>query len=199
MDKKKVNTIAYAITAIIILLLIVFVIGVIFKLTNGFTDSFKTFYVSYNGKVFSTEDSFAAPAGTVRFDVNYLFKAGGDKAHKDYTVKILPTVSEETAFEYHVNGQAYSYDNSLELDNGFCLEKHDGYFTVEIPVDMRQLLQKIYLGQTIDVPEELDLKTVSYFTLVVTSYDGKSEIRIALTRDYFRPDDINLSEDIMYF
>ena len=50
MENKKRNTLVGVITAIILILIVVGVIGLVYSLTNGFTEDFKTFVVEYESE-----------------------------------------------------------------------------------------------------------------------------------------------------
>ena len=51
--KKSFGKTILIITVFVILMLVITVIGVFFKFTNGFKDEFKTFYVKIDGKLYT--------------------------------------------------------------------------------------------------------------------------------------------------
>ena len=53
------RTFAKAICCILVILLIAFIAGFIYKYTNGFNETLKTFYVEYDGKQILTSESKA--------------------------------------------------------------------------------------------------------------------------------------------
>ena len=186
-------------TAGYIILLLLLAVSVVFayRLTNGFTDSFKTFYVQQGGSVLpATVDGYPIAYGEeMRFDVKYTFSFA-DKQQTGFTVKIVPNAGND--FEFTVDGAYYDYCAIPDLTSFFDLTQYDGYFTLYMDStdSLQSILSKAYPGQTVVIPG--DLQPGDYFTLVVTSFNGKSNVIINFN-PYFTVDSMALDSGYLMF
>lgn len=170
MSKTAAKIIGYALVA----LLLVALIGLIYKFTNGFNEDFKTFYVEYDGKQILTTDSKLTlnTNGDSTFNVKYTFDNDKSEA-KDYNVKIIPNV--ERDFDYTVEGERYLFSQTGELTSAFDLKKEGSQFTLTIPkdYDLQQVLQAVNGGKETVIPEDAEINNPYPYRLVVSSYNDK--------------------------
>ena len=183
MGKKVASIIAY----VLILLLIVGIIAFVAVFTRGFTSDFATFYVVYaNENVFGESKPKVLIADTEqRFEVKYTFGIFANKDNTDYSVAIVPYITDDTAFTYRMDGEDCLFELDAEKDFGayFGVVKHDGFFTVNIPyeVDMQACLESMYTDSTVTVDDTVDISALPYFAIKVKSYNGKSTVLIPFT------------------
>lgn len=178
--KKNVSSISKLITYVIVLVLLALTVGTIAFFTNGFTDDFKTFYIEYNGKKYvkAEENLFLADGRNHRFDCKYTFGKLVKDEPKGYTVKIVPHTTEETDFEFTVDGITYKYSKESDLTKGFNIDLQETFFIISLPcgIELQDVLQKIYSGKEVAVPDSLR-DTEYYFTLTVSSYNNNVTYR----------------------
>ena len=171
---------AKVIGIILVLLLVAGLVAVIYKFTNGFNEDFKTFYVEYDGEQILSENSAMTftEGKTHRFDVKYTFDTGQTEA-RDYSVEIVPNVEKD--FEYTVDGETYLYSKAGDLSAAFALNKQDSYFAITLREDMtiQSVLETVYPGQQVEVPETAADENPFPYTLIVSSYNGNVSYRIA--------------------
>lgn len=165
---------------ILVLLLAAGLVAVIYKFTNGFNEDFKTFYVEHEGKQILSENSEMTftEGKTHRFDVKYTFDTGQAEA-RDYSVEIVPNAEQD--FEYTVDGETYLYSKTGELSAAFSLKKQKSYFEITLREDMtiQSVLETVYPGQQVEVPETAADENPFPYTLIVSSYNGNVSYRIA--------------------
>ena len=173
------------------ILVIAGIMAFILKLTNGGTDEFKFFYITdESGKVYATKDSVKLRSETeTQFNVNYTLT----NENMGYTVKVVPVITDETEFEYTVDGETVKYSAELDLTPAFNIKTYDEYFTIIVPDEMRTILTAVHAGKTVEVPEGIDLLNTSYFSLVVTSYNGNDETVIQMKHAVVAAEDIELT------
>lgn len=165
---------------ILVLLLAAGLVAVIYKFTNGFNEDFKTFYVEHEGKQILSENSEMTftKGKTHRFDVKYTFDTGQAEA-RDYSGEIVPNAEQD--FEYTVDGETYLYSKTGELSAAFSLKKQKSYFEITLREDMtiQSVLETVYPGQQVEVPETAADENPFPYTLIVSSYNGNVSYRIA--------------------
>lgn len=165
---------------ILVLLLAAGLVAVIYKFTNGFNEDFKTFYVEHEGKQILSENSETTftKGKTHRFDVKYTFDTGQTEA-RDYSVEIVPNAEQD--FEYTVDGETYLYSQAGDLSAAFSLKKQKSYFEITLREDMtvQSVLETVYPGQQVKVPETAADENPFPYTLIVSSYNGNVSYRIA--------------------
>ena len=171
---------AKVIGIILVLLLVAGLVAVIYKFTNGFNEDFKTFYVEYEGKQILAQDSELAlePGKTYRFDVKYTFDTQQSET-KDYIVGIVPNAEQD--FEYLVDGEIYLYSQAGDLSAEFSLRKQATHFEITLREDMtiQSVLETVYPGQQVEVPETAADENPFPYALIVSSYNGNVSYRIA--------------------
>ena len=165
---------------ILVLLLVAGLVAVIYKFTNGFNEDFKTFYVEHEGKQILSENSEMTftEGKTHRFDVKYTFDTGQTEA-RDYSVEIVPNAEQD--FEYTVDGETYLYSKAGDLSAAFSFKKQKSYFEITLREDMtiQSVLETVYPGQQVEVPETAADENPFPYTLIVSSYNGNVSYRIA--------------------
>ena len=176
MTKSKIGRVfSYA----VVLLVIIAVVGIFARFTNGFTSEFKTFYVSVNGKeVLSADKGYTvAPYSPLLVEVKYTF-AFAETETQDYFLQIVPNKTGED-FYFSVDGETHYFSDETDLTNGFTIDKREKSFTVAPKgVTLQEVLQAAYPQNVVTC----DCKGYDdTFILVVTSYNGKSSVKIYFT------------------
>lgn len=180
MSRQGTKNIGKAISYIAIILVLVAVCGLLAYFTNGFTSDFKTFYVESNGKqVLATSDGFVVsntePLNVV---VKYTFSSL-NKEVSGYSVKIVPNAVEGKDFDIVLDGSAYSFQAENDMTAGFNIEKSESSFKVSPKGGINDILQAVYPSYTIG-----DARGKTYenmFSLIVTSYNGESSVKLNFT------------------
>ena len=176
------NTKSKVVSGIIYALLILALlggIGFVATFTNGFTDSFKSFYVEYNGQSIMSDTQLMLPCGEeLRFDTKYVFEDIGQKG--DYKVKIVTNSNSDTTFDYLVDGVPYAYLSDKDITHAFDVKLEDGYFTLTLPqgVTLQSILDKVYEGQEVEIEDSVDERNKCYYAMIVSSYDESVSYRI---------------------
>lgn len=154
---KKATVISKIIAYVLVILVVTGVIGFIFTFTNGFNESFKTFYIEYEGEsILSNEKKLILERGQEhRFDVKYTFDFNNDKAH-GYDVAIYANDNENNSFDFTLDGDVYAFYAEGDITSGFDITMNDTYFTINVPehATVKDVLEKMYPNSVIEVPEE---------------------------------------------
>lgn len=178
MKKKKIGKI---IAWVLILLLLIGLFVFLLKFTDGGTGEFKTFYVEHDGKMLAQTDDVRLSRGIEdRFDVKYTFAFASEETH-GFDVKVL---SAGETFAYTLDGASGSFRPNLDFSKAFAIEKNEkeGYFKLKAPLTMKDAIEKVYGKEA--ALEEPDLEAVSRFTIVVTSYNEASVIKLHVFLKY---------------
>lgn len=176
--KKRSKVVSGIIYALLILALLGG-IGFVATFTNGFTDSFKSFYVEYNGQSIMSDTQLMLPCGEeLRFDTKYVFEDIGQKG--DYKVKIVTNSNSDTTFDYLVDGVPYAYLSDKDITHAFDVKLEDGYFTLTLPqgVTLQSILDKVYEGQEVEIEDNVNERNKCYYAMIVSSYDESVSYRI---------------------
>ena len=162
MAKQKSSNIITAISYAVFIMALVGVIGFLGIFSNWFTDDFKSFYVSYNGKVLPSQGTLALSSKSEnRFEVGYTFNFlnGEESRQTGYTVKLLANPAHD--FDFSVNDQLYSFAAETDLASAFDLKTYDNYFTLDISETptMQAVLKRIYAsGEIATVKERCSIR-----------------------------------------
>lgn len=174
--------IAKIVGIILVLLVVMGLVAIIYKFTNGFNEDFKTFYVEYGDEsILSTDSNLDLIMDkTHRFDVKYTFDTPQSET-KGYSVKIMPNAQRD--FDFTVDGERYLYSKQGDMTAAFGLKKSDTYFELSIPQDfsLQYALQSCYPGKEVIVPEEAISANAYPYMLVVSSYNDSVIYHIALS------------------
>ena len=178
--QSKGQVAAKIIGIILVLLLVAGLVAVIYKFTNGFNEDFKTFYVEHDGKQILMQDSKTAldAGSTYRFDVKYTFDTQQSET-KDYTVEIVPNAEQD--FEYLVDGESHLFSRAGDLSAAFGLNKQATYFEITTTdgMTLQSVLERCHTGQTVEVPADAEKGNAYPYQLIVSSYNGSVNYRIA--------------------
>ena len=164
----------------LIILALIGILGFIIYFTGGFTTDFTGFYATVDGKdVLSTGNGFRMKENDpLEVEVKYVFASPNDDA-KGYTVKVVPNAIDGKDFDFSLNGDKYSYQSEQDLTAGFDIKQEDDSFTIAPKGNLTEILAAVYPNDT--VGDCTDKAYENMFTLVVTSYNGKAEVRINFT------------------
>lgn len=162
---------------VLVVLALVSAVGFIAYFTGGFTSGFKTFYVEVDGKQILTNASgYSIPVGeSMTVDVKYTMS----EEASGYTVKVVPNQLAGKDFDFTLDGEVYSYQAEKDLTAGFDIEYGDTSFTIKPKGTITDILKAVYPGSTVE-----DCRDFAYdnmFTLVITSYDGESSVKVNFT------------------
>ncbi len=168
------STVIKVVVWVIVIALVAGVIAIVYRYTNGFNETFKTFYVEYQGeKILASNNSMALEAGkTHRFDVKYVFDgADQDGQPRDYNVNILP--NEKADFDFTVNGESYSYAREANFNKSFGLNKQDSYFELVLKegLTLQMVLKEAHPGGEVELPTGTSEVSAFPYKLVVSSYN----------------------------
>ena len=164
----------------LIILALIGILGFIIYFTGGFTTDFTGFYATVDGKdVLSTGNGFRMKEkDPLEVEVKYVFASPNDDA-KGYTVKVVPNAIDGKDFDFSLNGDKYSYQSEQDLTAGFDIKQEDDSFTIAPKGNLTEILSAVYPNDTIGDCEDKGYENM--FTIVVTSYNGKAEVRINFT------------------
>ena len=164
----------------LIVMTLVGVIGFIVYFTGGFTTDFTGFYAVVNGEdVMSTGSGFRVKTDDpLEVEVKYVFASPGDDT-KGYSVKVVPNAIDGKDFDFTLNGDAYSFQSERDLTAGFTIKRDKNSFTVVPKGNLTEILSAVYPEDSVGDCDEYAYENM--FTLVITSYNEKAEIRINFT------------------
>lgn len=171
MSKKNSNT-TNTIVAILSLLFVVAIVAFVFKFTNGLNEDLKTFYIEHNGKQIVATDSQMTfdTESEHRFDCKYI----SNPDNNTFNLKVVPNVTEETDFNYTVDGKSYKWSEVQDLTACFNIDKQNNFFVISFPVDfsMESILSSLYPESNVVISDSLSLYQY-YYTLHVSNYNEK--------------------------
>ena len=181
MQASKIKTVATILAYIAGILILVAVVGLVYRFTNGFNEDFKTFYLEYDGKqILSSEsDLILGTSNTYRFEVKYTFDT--DKSEpKDYKVQVVPNAARD--FDFTVGEDRVLYSKVEDITSAFGLKKHDTFFEITTGTDMslQSVLSKCYPGEEVIVPKEAQEGNEYPYKLLVSSYNESIVYQIKL-------------------
>lgn len=165
-----------------IVLVVIIIVGVVARFTNGFTDDFKTFYVKVEDKeIMSNSGGYEITrAKPMQVEVKYTFSFATDE-NKGYNVKIVPNAADKSRdFSFTVNGESRQFQAETDLTDGFEIEKSESTFKVTPKGEnLTGVLQAIYPG--LDTARIEEKAYNDMFALVVSSYNEKASVTIYFT------------------
>ena len=164
------------------LLVVIIIVGVVARFTNGFTDDFKTFYLKVEDKeIMSSSGGYEITrAKPMQAEVKYTFSFATDE-NKGYNVKIVPNAADKSRdFSFTVNGESRQFQAETDLTDGFEIEKSESTFKVTPKGEnLTGVLQAIYPG--LDTARIEEKAYNDMFALVVSSYNEKASVTIYFT------------------
>ncbi len=156
-----------------------------------------TLYVEYKGEQLENGASLElSPAEPIRFDIEYELEwlTGARGFH----VKIIPLITKETNFTFSYDWYQKAYSDVTSLNVGFDLQAKEDYFTLQVPGDLNEILQKQFPANTISGTPSAFYSGIDYFTIVILSDDQSEQIKINFS---IAPDveEINLGKESIVF
>lgn len=182
--KSKTGTFVKVFISLLVAVILVGVIGFIMYFSNNLTTDLATFYVQYGSREYRRDtNGLKLETGVYHnFECKYILGFPSSETGERYSVKIVPNDTSEE-IEYKVDGYRSSYypNDKLEFSNAFTIVKNIDGFMLFIPVDltMQTVLNGAYEGKAVTNVPQVDLTANDYFRLIVSSYDGKTEINIS--------------------
>ena len=94
-------------------------------------------------------------------------------------MEIVPNAEQD--FEYTVDGEPYLYSKTGDLSAAFSFKKQATHFEITLREDMtiQSVLETVYPGQQVEVPETAADENPFPYALIVSSYNGNVSYRIA--------------------
>ena len=178
MAKRNGTKIATVISSILLLVLFVGMLTFLLKETNNLTTNPGALYVEVDGeRISSNKDDQAISYGKeYRFDVGYALDIDSQK--KEYTVSIVPNVTDDTSFDFKVNNDLYAYEGINDLNQGFNVQIYDDYFTIKATSDLPEIVKGIFPNATISgVPDTINSE-ISYYKIIISSKDKSQSLEI---------------------
>lgn len=177
----KTKIVCKVIGTILALLLVLGIVGIVLKFTNGGNETFKTFYLVHDGKEILAEETATAfkRGETYRYDVKYTFDFG-DTEPRDYSVKVSSYSTDSTTFNYEMDGKQYAYQSGIDLTSAFDIKLYDTYFTITFSEDitLQSIIESVNKGKKVFLPAEQNESGRYQFTLAVSSYNQSVVYRI---------------------
>jgi len=178
MAKRNGTKIATVISSILLLVLFVGMLTFLLKETNNLTTNPGALYVEVDGeRISSNKDDQAISYGKeYRFDVGYALDIDSQK--KEYTVSIVPNVTNDTSFDFKVNNDLYAYEGINDLNQGFNVQIYDDYFTIKATSDLPEIVKGIFPNATVSgVPNTINSE-ISYYKIIISSKDKSQSLEI---------------------
>lgn len=177
MRKRTGSKITYIIIVVAVLAVLLLVGGFIARFTNNFTSDFKTFYIEYGGKTITSDKTDIEFVRSEPNRINVGYSLGFlNKEKGNYSVEVLPNVTDETDFDYSVNGKNYKFSEITDFTEYYKIEKFDDYFTFTMWDDVDGILDMMYNGDNVaGIP---DLKGTNLLKLVIYNEDKTAKINI---------------------
>ncbi len=195
---RKRNIVKKIVIISLIVLILVFSVGIIYRFTNEFNEEFKTFYLEYDkNEILAEETSMSLHDEKLhRFDVKYTFDFV-DKEPRNYSVKIVP--NGDVNFDFTADGKTYSWLKVKDLTAVFDISIYDTYFDFYIPngMNLQRILESLYPGKTIEFPKEIEKEKPYLYTLVVSSYNETIVYNIDFTICVIKEVDLSRDEIVM--
>ena len=178
MAKRNGTKIATVISSILLLVLFVGMLTFLLKETDNLTTNPGALYVEVDGeRISSNKDDQAISYGKeYRFDVGYALDIDSQK--KEYTVSIVPNVTNDTSFDFKVNNDLYAYEGINDLNQGFNVQIYDDYFTIKATSDLPEIVKGIFPNATVSgVPNTINSE-ISYYKIIISSKDKSQSLEI---------------------
>ena len=194
--KVNVKKLTEIISAVLIVLCIVGIVGFVAYFTNGFTGDFKTFYVNIDGENVMGEKSnvLMNPNEPMKVDVKYAL-GFTSKDIKGYKVKLAPI----SDFDFMVDGETYSFAAVEDLEQGFLIEYGEESFSITPKgANMQELLQAIYPEHEVIV-DATKIPNEDLFSITVYNKDETASVVLNCTIDVFTVEGVTLNEEEIVF
>ncbi len=173
--RKTTKTTLGVIVYVLIALAVVAVVRLIFQLTNGFTTDVKTFYVTVD-KTIVTDASGGYVITETKPLSGVVRNLSTDSNNKGYSLKVVPNKVDGKDFAFSVDGQTHTFQAEENLNAGFNITTDGDKFSITPKGSgVTDILKQIY-GDTVTSCDDKSYKDM--FTLLVTSKDGKSVVKL---------------------
>lgn len=193
--KVNVKKLTEIISAVLIVLCIVGIVGFVAYFTNGFTGDFKTFYVNIDGENIMGEKSnvLMNPNEPMKVDVKYAL-GFTSKDIKGYKVKLAPI----SDFDFMVDGEVYSFAAVEDLEKGFTIVYEDEYFTITPKGNMQDVLQAIHPEHEVVVDPKV-IPDEDLFSITVYDKDETASVVLNCAINVFTVIGITLDKEEIVF
>ena len=193
--KVNVKKLTEIISAVLIVLCIVGIVGFVAYFTNGFTGDFKTFYVNIDGENIMGEKSnvLMNPNEPMKVDVKYAL-GFTSKDIKGYKVKLAPI----SDFDFMVDGEVYSFAAVEDLEKGFTIVYEDEFFTITPKGNMQDVLQAIYPEHEVMVDPKV-IPDEDLFSITVYDKDETASVVLNCAINVFTVIGITLDKEEIVF
>ena len=193
--KASSKKIAEIISAVLIVLCIVGIVGFVAYFTNGFTGDFKTFYVSIDGENVMGEKSnvLLTPGEPKKVDVKYAM-GFASKDIKGYKVKIVPKAD----FDFMVDGDTYSFAAEEDLEKGFIIRYEEESFTITAIGKMQDILQALYPESEVTVDNSA-IPNEDLFSIIVYNKDETMSVVLNCTVNVYDVGGVILDKEEIVF
>ena len=174
MQNKTIRILSYVLLGLVV----VGVIGFVAYFTNGFKSDFKTFYITVDGKdIMESDGGYKVSKGKpLEVKVKYVFSAGSNQK-KEYSVKVVPNTIDGRDFMFSDGKEEKSFHGVEDIISGFDIKKTENGFTVSPKGNtVEEVLKSVYPNGKFDNVNEKGYENM--FTLVITSYDGKANVKL---------------------
>lgn len=164
-----------ALTWIMIVLVIVAAGGFLASLSG---DNEQSFYVEIGDK--TVKDS----ASGFEFSPNEpttvtLKPLRGEDSLNGYEVMIVPNTEVSKDFDYTVNGEWHSFQSIEDLTDGFIIDYEDDSFSISATGNVSDILRRVHGDAVVADADGKGYRNM--FTMLVTSHDGDTTIRVDFT------------------
>lgn len=173
---KGTNIVKNILVVSIVLAVIAAITGIVLvvsSLTNGFTTDFKSFILKYEDEYITNDTDLEVFVGEKNsFIATYVFE--GDVGTTDFTADIV--VNEDNDFDF-IHGLEYDNFSDIDISSFYTITMDSGGFTLVMHTfDLLDKLRELYPDEEIEIPEGtiIDPVEISYFNLVVSSYNEKT-------------------------
>lgn len=160
-----------------------YAIGFVVYWTQGGTKNLTTFYAVIDGKIVQDSSSSNAIRNDrpSKIEVKYLFSSAVGEHENEYTLSILPNL--ECEFDYtDSENEIYSFSLIPDLTKGFEITAENGVILIGWKFDNMADILSAVEDKEITVPQDIDIHEKDYFTLLLTSYNGKAIVRMNFHR-----------------
>lgn len=142
--KKTFGIVVY----VLVVLAIVAVVGLVYRLTNGFKNDVKTFYVTVDKTIIT--DSSGGYVVTENKPLKAVVRnLSTDSENKGYTLKVVPNKLEGKDFAFTVDGKTHAFQAEGNLTSGFEITANgDKFSIVSKGSSVTEVLKQIY-GDTV--------------------------------------------------
>lgn len=173
-----ISKISYTIIVIFVGLLLLLFICFFAKFTNGFTSSFATFYVEYDGKTIASDK----PGYVFELGKKYDFKVGYtlgflNNEEKTFSVEVIPNITDKTDFNYMLSSETHNFSSIKSLTSYFDIEGNENGFTFSASKTLEQMVAQYHNNDVIGVPA-VNESSVDYLKLVISSEDNSQQINL---------------------